>query len=69
MTVLALFEKDDKLVGIKTVNKTVPSSLSKQSVRVDYNTSESDLGDGRYIRAFILTNPSLVPVSYGTVTY
>lgn len=69
MTVLALFEKDDKLIGIKTVNKTVPSSLSKQSVRVDYNTSESDLGDGRYIRAFILTNPSLVPVSYGTVTY
>lgn len=69
MTVLALFEKDDKLIGIKTVNKTVPSSLSKQSVRVDYNTSESDLGDGRYIRAFILTNPSLVPVSYGTITY
>lgn len=69
MTVLALFEKDGKLIGIKTVNKTVPSSLSKQSVRVDYNTSESDLGDGRYIRAFILTNPSLVPVSYGTVTY
>lgn len=69
MTVLALFEKDDKLVDIKTVNKTVPSSLNKQSVRVDYNTSESDLGDGRYIRAFILTNPSLVPVSYGTVTY
>ena len=69
MTILALYEKDGRLVELKTARKTVPTGLNNQSVRVDYEISASDLADGRYIKAIILQNPTFTPVLFGKVEY
>ena len=69
MTILALYEKDGRLVELKTARKTVPTGLNNQQVRVDYEISASDLADGRYIKAIILQNPTFTPVLFGKVEY